>query len=204
MLYHPALPHPRGFISLRTTTVRNGPTSTLYPRAGCDGNSEHVLCGVPVANSSSCSPPQEQPASSLASMPVNRRYPPLLLMLRHIHKGGVLNEPPPLPTLHSIISDVFLSANPTLPLFLPPPPSTTWVGGEKKKSQNNNKQAAWFFLSLVVVLLSVGGGVVFMHPAQREWMMQASRPVHRPDVCRYTPYQTHCGEYVPVCLLCHS
>lgn len=130
--------------------------------------------------------------------------PPLLLMLRHIHKGGVLNEPPPLPTLHSIISDVFLSANPTLPLFLPPPPSTTWVGGEKKKSQNNNKQAAWFFLSLVVVLLSVGGVVVFMHPAQREWMMQASRPVHRPDVCRYTPYQTHCGEYVPVCLLCHS
>lgn len=108
--------------------------------------------------------------------------PPLLLMLRHIHKGGVLNEPPPLPTLHSIISDVFLSANPTLPLFLPPPPSTTWVGGEKKKKSKQQQTSR-------VVFLVSGGGVVVggwcccLHASSPERVDDASQPASPPSRC---------------------
>lgn len=146
----------------------------LYPRAGCDGNWEHVLCWVPVAISSSCSLPEEQPASSLAGTPVNRRYP--LLMLRRIHGEESCVNPHPNPCV------MFLSTlTPPLPLFLLPPPISPLPQLLGKKRQNNNKQASWFLLFLVVgvvvvVVVSVQSALGWgacMHPAQ--WMMQAGR-----------------------------
>lgn len=153
----------------------------LYPRAGCDGNWEHVLCWVPVAISSSCSLPEEQPASSLAGTPVNRRYP--LLMLRRIRGEESCVNPHPNPCV------MFLSMlTPPLPLFLLPPPISPLPQLlEKKKAKQQQTSLVVFVVSgggcccCCCCLRSVCFGMRCLHASRT--VDDASRPVHCPDVC---------------------
>lgn len=168
----PSLIHEVSSASLNNNNnSQKRPTSTLYPRAGCDGNWEHVLRWVSVAISSSHPLPEEQPASSLASKPVSRRYwdppgtPPLFSMFMHWHiwRGRTLEW-----TL-ILVCDVFLLLRLHPCLFMPSllfsaHPSTAeggWEGGwgDTSKQQQTNR--------VVVVFVVSGGGVkmsLHVHP----------------------------------------
>lgn len=174
----------------------------LYPRAGCDGNWEHVLCWVPVAISSSCSLPEEQPASSLAGTPVNRRYP--LLMLRRIRGEESCVNPHPNPCV------MFLSMlTPPLPLFLLPPPISPLpqLLGKKGKTTTNKPRGFccfwWWVLLLLLSPYSLLWDEVPACIAHSGWC-KPTGPLSRCLLDVAPCKQTHFVELVPVCLLFHS
>jgi len=119
---------------------------------------------------------QEQPASSPAAMPVNRRYPPPPPLPSHpahaqTHTGGgALHSPPPPhpPIRPTNLSDVFLPANPTLcPSFSLPLPLNLPL-----RVKTTTNKAVWFLLFLVMASggLSLSGVRDASRPGQ--WTVQ--------------------------------
>lgn len=137
---------------------------------------------MPVAISSSCWRPEEQPSSLLAGTPVSRRYP------SHTQMRGEESTANPHPNLCMMF---FSPLTPPLPLFSPPlfhSPLPCLLEKKSKQQQTSRMVCCCFWISWVVAVLlspsSLGGGCILCGV---RWMMQYSQAARCPDVHQYTP-----------------